>query len=158
MNMSRHVSFFIFVPADSCSFYFYSFGRCLDLFLSFVTSQRPNSSWSSTWMVRPWAPFLLFFFLFGAQVNVCRLYLLVAGQCLPLAINSLDARGHGQPWRKVLVSTVDSLLSFSWSCFCELLMKNYNSKKEDLEEEDQRQDERDVGQGFLLPRILLAFR
>ena len=37
-------------------------------------------------------------------------------------------------------------------------MKNYNSKKEDLEEEDQRQDERDVGQGFLLPRILLAFR
>ena len=27
------------------------------------------------------------------------------------------------------------LLSFSWSCFCELLMKNYNSKKEDLEEE-----------------------
>jgi len=51
-------------------------------------------------------------------------------QCLPLAINSLDARGHGQPWRKVLVSTVDSLLSFSWSCFCELLMKNYNSKKE----------------------------
>ena len=34
--------------------------------------------------------------------------------------------------------------SFSWSCSRIKKEKNYNSKKEDLEEEDQRQDERNV--------------